>query len=150
MRDTLNAALKDAMKAQDKRRMGTLRLINAAIKDRDIEARTAGRSEGIRDDEILELLQKMVKQRQESAKIYEEAGRTELAQQENEELAIIRSFMPEAMNEAESRAAIEATLKEIGAEGLKDMGRAMAALKERYAGRMDFSRASALVRQLLA
>jgi len=148
LRDVINASLKDALKAQDKRRLGTLRLINAAIKDRDIDARGHGR-DPLSDDELLGLLTKMVKQREESAKIYEEAGRADLATQEREEIDVILGFLPKQMSDAESKAAIAAVIAEIGAHGLKDMGRTMAALKERYTGVMDFGKASGTVKELL-
>ncbi|HOV04211.1 MAG TPA: GatB/YqeY domain-containing protein [Hyphomicrobiales bacterium] len=148
MREAFNSALKDAMRDQDKRRMATLRLITAAIKDRDIAARGEGK-ERISDDEILGVLAKMIKQREESAKIYEEAGRLELAEQEREEIVIIRTFLPKQLGEAEVKAACAAVVAEIGASGLRDMGRAMAELKARYAGQMDFAKAGAIVKELL-
>ncbi len=148
LRDDINTSLKEAMKAQDKRRLGTLRLVNAAIKDRDIEARGHGK-DPLSDDEVLGLLTKMIKQREESAKVYEEAGRADLATQEREETAIIQSFLPVQMTEAEAQAAIAAVIAEIGAHGLKDMGRTMAALKERHTGVMDFAKASGTVKALL-
>jgi uncharacterized protein YqeY len=149
LRDQINAALKDAMKTQDKRRVSCLRLMNAAIKDRDIEARGAGKP-AAGDDELLSLLQKMIKQRQESLAIYEQAGRADLASQEREEIEIISAYLPKQMSETEARAAIEALVKELGAGGMKDMGRVMAALKERYSGQMDFAKASGLVKGMLA
>jgi uncharacterized protein len=149
LRDQINAALKDAMKAQDKRRVSTLRMINAAIKDRDIEARGAGKGPAT-DEELLSLLQKMIKQRQESLAIYEKAGRADLATQEREEIEICSSYLPKQMSETESRAAIEALVKELGAGGMKDMGRVMAALKERHSGQMDFAQASGMVKGILA
>jgi uncharacterized protein YqeY len=148
LRDDINTALKDAMKAADKRRVSTLRLINAAIKDRDIEARGEGRS-APSDDEVLGLLQKMIKQRQESLDIYDKAGRTDLATQEREEIAIISAYLPRQMSEAEAREAIAAVVKEIDAAGMKDMGKVMAVLKERHAGKMDFAKASGVVKGLL-
>ncbi|MCK0196777.1 GatB/YqeY domain-containing protein [Ancylobacter sp. 6x-1] len=148
LRDAINASLKDAMKAQDKLRLGTLRLINAAIKDRDIEARGHGR-DPLSDDEVLGLLTKMIKQREESAKVYEEAGRVDLATQERDEVVVIQGFLPKQMTEAEAAAAVKAVIEEIGAQGLKDMGRTMAALKERYTGTMDFAKASGTVKGLL-
>jgi len=148
LRDDINTSLKDAMKTQDKRRLGTLRLVNAAIKDRDIEARGHGK-DPLSDDEVLSLLTKMIKQREESAKIYEEAGRADLSTQEREEITIIQVFLPQQMTETESQAAIAAVIKEIDAHGLKDMGRTMAALKERYTGSMDFGKASGTVKALL-
>jgi uncharacterized protein YqeY len=148
LRDSINASLKDAMKAGDKLKLGTLRLINAAIKDRDIEARGHGR-DPLADDEILGLLAKMIKQREESAKIYEEAGRADLATQERDEIVVIQGFLPKQMSEAEAQAAVAEVIAEIGAHGLKDMGRTMAALKERYPGVMDFGKASGTVKALL-
>jgi uncharacterized protein YqeY len=150
LRDTINDALKASMKSGDKTRLGTLRLINAAIKDRDIEARGAGRQGGIPDDEILSLLQKMIKQRQESAGIYEQAGRDELATQERDEIAVIQNYMPQPLSEDETRAAIKDAVAETGAESIRDMGRVIASLKEKYAGRMDFAKASGLVKQALS
>lgn len=145
MREMIDAELKQAIKAQDKRRMSTLRLISAAIKDRDIAARSNGQ-DGVGDGEVLEILAKMIKQRQESVKTYEEAGRLELAQQEKEEMEIIQSFLPEQLSEEETKVAVEQVLKELGCEGLKDMGRTMGLLKERYAGQMDFAMASQVVK----
>ncbi|GGE42250.1 aspartyl-tRNA amidotransferase subunit B [Agaricicola taiwanensis] len=150
LRDMINDGLKDSMKSGDKIRLGTLRLINAAIKDRDIEARGSGRQGGISDDEVLSLLQKMVKQRQESAGIYEQAGRMELATQERDEIAVIQSFMPKPLTEDEARAAIKTAIAETGAESVRDMGRVIAALKERHAGRMDFAKASGMVKEALS
>lgn len=150
VRDRINAALKDAVKAQDKLRMSTLRLINAAIKDRDIASRTAGRTEGVSDAEVLEILAKMVKQRRESVETYEGAGRLELAEQEKAEIEVISDFMPRQFDDAEMEKVCEEVVAELGAEGLKDMGRTMAALKERYAGRLDFGKASGIVKKLLS
>jgi hypothetical protein len=149
MREEINAALKQATLAQDRRRMGTLRLINAAIKDRDIAARTGGR-EAVSDEEILEILAKMIKQRNESAAIYEEAGRIDLAQQEREEIDIIAAFLPRQLSEEEMAEACREAVEEVGAESLKDMGKCMGALKEHYAGRMDFGKASTLVKKILS
>lgn len=148
LRDAINTSLKESMKAGDKTRLGTLRLVNAAIKDRDIEARGHGK-DPLSDEEVLGLLTKMIKQREESAKVYEEAGRAELATQERAEIAVIQGFLPTQMTEAESQAAIAAVIAEIDAHGLKDMGRTMAALKERYTGVMDFGKASGTVKALL-
>jgi uncharacterized protein YqeY len=148
MRETINAALKAATKVQDKRRMSTLRLISAAIKDRDIAARGLGKAEAS-DAELLELLAKMIKQREESEKIYTQAGRAELAQQESEEIAIIREFLPRQLSEADIQQAIGAAIAEAGASSVKDMGKVMAALKARYAGQMDFAKASAMVKAKL-
>ncbi|TNE41545.1 MAG: GatB/YqeY domain-containing protein [Alphaproteobacteria bacterium] len=149
MRNEINQALKEAMKERDKIRTATLRLITAAIKDRDIAARSEDR-DGVSDEEILQILQKMVKQRRESSKTYEEAGRMELADQERAEITVIESFLPQQMSEEEVAAAAKAVVEEIGAEGLKDMGRTMGALKERYAGVMDFGKANKVVKDLLS
>ena len=148
MRETITAALKTATKAQDKRRISTLRLVSAAIKDRDIAARTAGKGEAT-DAELLELFAKMIKQREESEKIYREAGRAELATQEAEEIAIIREFLPAQLLDADAQKAIADAIAETGASSVKDMGKVMAALKARYAGQMDFAKASALVKAKL-
>jgi uncharacterized protein len=148
MRDTVTAALKAATKAQDKRRISTLRLMSAAIKDRDIAARTAGKSEAS-DAELLELLAEMIKQREESEKIYADAGRAELAKQEAEEIVIIREFLPKQLSAAELDKAIADALTKTGASSVKDMGKVMAELKSRYAGQMDFAKASALVKAKL-
>lgn len=149
LRENIDDALKQAVKAKDKRRISTLRLINAAIKDRDIAARTSGADDGVADDEVLQILAKMVKQREESAATYEEAGRLELAEQERDETAIIREFMPRQFSEDEIRSACSDVVDAIEAKGLKDMGRCMGALKERYAGQMDFSKASGIVKEML-
>lgn len=148
MRETITAALQAATKAQDKRRVSTLRLVSAAIKDRDIAARTAGKGEAT-DAELLELFAKMIKQREESEKIYADAGRAELAKQEGEEIAIIREFLPKQLSDADMQKAIAAAIAEAGAASVKDMGKVMAVLKARYAGQMDFAKASALVKSKL-
>jgi hypothetical protein len=150
LRTELNDALKASMKAKDERRTGTLRLILAALKDRDIAARGNGNSEGIGETEIVEMLRKMVKQREESIGLYEQGGRLELAQQEREEIGVIERFLPKQMDEAETRAAVEKTMAEVGAQSLKDMGKVMGALKQSYAGRMDMAKAGQLVKQKLA
>ncbi|MEI6572864.1 MAG: GatB/YqeY domain-containing protein [Alphaproteobacteria bacterium] len=149
LRESFTELMKAAMKAGDKRRTGTLRMITAALKDRDIEARGQGK-EPLSDDDILGLLQKMVKQRQESLTIYEQAGRTELATQEREEIEIIMGFMPKQMDEAEMTAAIKTIIAETGAASVKDMGKVMAVMKERYAGQMDFAKASGAVKGVLS
>lgn len=149
MREKLNAEVKAAMKAGEKARLSTLRMIGSAIKDKDIAGRTTGKDH-IGDDEIAELLAKLVKSREDSAKLYDEGGRPELAEKERAEIAVIREFMPRQMDEAEAKAAIAALVAELGATGPKDMGRVMAALKERFTGKMDFSKASALVKGALA
>ena len=149
MRDTIAAALKLATKAQDKRRVSTLRLVSAAIKDRDIAARDRGKGEAT-DAELLELFAKMIKQREESEKIYRDAGRAELATQEAEEIVIIREFLPKQLSEADTQKAIADAIAEAGATSVKDMGKVMAALKARYAGQMDFrGKVSALVKAKL-
>ena len=148
MRETITAALKHATKAQDKRRISTLRLISAAIKDRDIAARTAGKEQAT-DAELLELLSKMIKQREESEKIYAEAGRAELAKQESEEIVIIREFLPKQLSEQDMEKAIAEAMAKLGATSVKDMGKVMAELKAHYAGQMDFAKASALVKSKL-
>jgi uncharacterized protein len=148
MRETITAALKDATKAQDKRRVSTLRLVSAAIKDRDIAARTVGKTQAT-DAELLELFAKMIKQREESQKIYAHAGRAELAKQESEEIEIIREFLPKQLSDKEMEKAIASAIAESNATGVKDMGKVMAALKARYAGQMDFAKASALVKAKL-
>ena len=149
LRDEINTALKGAMKARDERRVSTLRLVNAAIQNADIEAETAKKS-ALSDDDLLGLLQKMIKQRQESVEIYDKAGRKELADQERGEIEVIRAYLPQQMSEAEAKAAIADVIKATGAQGIKDMGKVMAALKQGYAGKMDFGKASGLVKGLLA
>ncbi len=148
MRDIINEALKDAIKKRDKTRTATLRLISAAIKDRDIEGRTKGR-DGVSDEDILGILAKMIRQREESAAIYEENGRLEMAAQEREEIEIIRGFLPQQLSDDEVQAACRKAVDEVGAQGLRDMGKCMGALKERYAGQMDFAKASSLVKEML-
>lgn len=148
MRDEITESLKTAIKAQDKRRMGTLRLISAAIKDRDIAARSSGK-DPVSDIDILEIMTKMVKQRVESAQTYQDAGRAELAEQELEEIVIIKDFLPEQMEEEAVIAAVKEIVAELEASSLKDMGRTMGALKERYAGKMNFGKANKVVKELL-
>ena len=151
LRETLNQALKDAMKAKDARRVATLRLILAALKDRDIAARTSGSDRtGIQETEILALLQTMVKQRRESVTLYEQGGRQDLADQEKEEIAIIEGYLPKQLSEAEVEAAAKAAIAEVGAQGIKDMGKAMGVLKANYAGQMDFARAAAILKSQLS
>jgi uncharacterized protein len=149
LREQINTALKEAMKSGDKLKVSTFRLMNAAIKERDIQGRTAGRDAGVSDDQILEVFVKMVKQRQESLATYEQAGREDLAAQERGEIEIIQSFMPKPLSDEEMKAEIEKTIKDTGAEGMKDMGKVMGALKQRYAGRMDMGKAGAIVKSLL-
>ncbi len=149
LRATLNDALKTAMKAKDQRATSTLRLILAALKDRDIAARGTGSSEPISDAAILEMLQKMVKQRQESIELYRKGAREDLVKQEQEEIVIIESFLPKQMDEAEMTRAVDAAIAAVGATGIKDMGKTIAALKKDYAGRMDFAKASGVVKRRL-
>jgi len=148
-RQALSDALKHAMKARDPRATSTLRMVLAKLKDKDIEARVTGNSEGIDETAVLSVLQGMVKQRRESIALYQQGNRADLVQSESEEIAVIEQFLPKQLDEAAAKAAIAAVVADIGAAGIKDMGRTMAALKERYAGQMDFSRASALVKDVL-
>ena len=148
MREAIDTELKSALKAQDKRRVATLRLISAAIKDRDIAGRSSGK-ERISDDEILQLMSKMIKQREESARLYAEGGREDLATQERQEIEIIREFLPKQLSDEEVQAIAGDVVAEIEAHGLRDVGRVMAVLKERYPGQMDFAKASATVKGLL-
>ncbi len=145
LRDDINNALKDAMKAKDERKVSTLRLVNSTIKNADIEARGAGKPP-LSDGDLLSVLQKMIKQRQESRELYEKGARPELAQQEADEIAIIQSYLPKQMSDAEMGAAIDAAIAETGAAGMKDMGKVIGVLKGKYAGRMDFGKASGLVK----
>lgn len=149
LRDRIKAELKEAMKARERRKTATLRLISAALKDRDIAARTKGEQDGIDETQILGMLQTMVKQRRESIDHYEQGGRLELAEQEREEIAIITDFLPPRLDEAAMEAAIGSVIDELGAASIKDMGRTMAELRHRYAGQMDFGKASALVKSRL-
>jgi uncharacterized protein YqeY len=149
LREQFNEQMKEAMKAKDTRRLSTLRMVLAAIKDKDIAARTETSREGISDDDVLGLLAKMIKQREDSMTAFVVGNRPELADAEREEIEIIRSFMPKQMSPDESRAAIQTVITETGASSIKDMGKIMAALKERYAGQMDFGKASGTVKELL-
>ena len=150
LRSTINAALKEAMKAGDKKKLSTLRLMNAAIKDKDISARTDGHDSALTPDSgLVELFAKMVKQRQESAAVYEQGGRPELAQNEKDEITIIQSFMPKQLSDVEARAVAADIIKAVGAASIKDMGKVMAALKAKYAGQMDMAKAGAIVKSLL-
>ena len=148
MRERFATELKDAMKVGDKRRISTLRLIQAALKDKDIENRGAGKGQAT-DEEVLALLQKMIKQRQESIAIYDANNRPELAAAEREEVEVIQNFLPRQMDEGEMRAAIQGAIEATGAGGIKDIGKVIGALRGQYAGRMDFGRASALVKEML-
>jgi uncharacterized protein len=150
LRTTLNAAIKDAMKAGDKARLSTLRLMTAAIKDKDIASRTEGHDSAVTPESgLIELFAKMVKQRQESIVVYEQGGRPELAEKEREEIAVIQSYMPKQMSEDEARAAVAAVIAAVGASSVKDMGKVMAELKAKYAGQMDMAKAGAIVKSLL-
>jgi hypothetical protein len=150
LRAQLTDAMKEAMKNKDAKRLATVRLMLAALKDRDIAARSETSRELLGDDEILTLLAKMIKQREESATAYDTGNRPELAAGEREEIAIIRSFMPAQMDEAALKDAVAKTIAEVGAASIKDMGKVMAVLKERYAGQMDFSKASAATKDALS
>ena len=149
LRARLNDALKSAMKAKDELAVSTLRLTLAALKDRDIAARTKGDTNGIGEDEILGLLGTMIKQRREAIAHYEQGGRPELAKREAEEIDVIESFLPKQLSDEEIQSVVQEMIAELGAGGLKEMGRVMAALRERYSGRMDFAKASAIVKRQL-
>jgi uncharacterized protein YqeY len=149
LRDRIGAGLKEAMREKDAIRLSTLRLINAAIKDQDIAARGEGRAEGVDDTAVLAILGKMVKQRQESARAYEEGGRLELAEREFAEIAVIEGFLPRQLSATEVTAAIDAAVAETGATGLRDMGRVMASLKAQYTGQMDFGAVGAMIKARL-
>jgi uncharacterized protein YqeY len=149
LRDSINGAMKEAMKARDERRVSTLRMMNAAIKNADIEARGQGK-EALNEAELMSLFQKMIKQRQESADLYDKGARAELAAQERAEIEIIASYLPKQMSDVEAGAAISSLLQEINAETIKDMGRAMAALRERFACKMDFGKAIGRIKDLLS
>lgn len=149
LREQINDSLKAAMKSGDKRRVSTLRLVNSAIKDRDILNRTAGPDAGVDDPQIVEVMAKMVKTRQESLEIYEKAGRDELATQEREEIAIIQGYMPKQLSDDEVKAAIAQVIKDTGASSIKDMGKVMGALKAQYSGQIDFGKAGGVIKGLL-
>ena len=149
MRERISSGLKDAMKNQDKARLATLRLINAAIKDREIAMRGDGEKTGVSDADVLGILGKMVKQRQESARAYDEGGRLDLAEREREEIEVIEEFLPKKLSEAEVAKAVEAAIRGSEATSIRDMGRVMGALKAEYAGQMDFGRVGPMVKELL-
>jgi uncharacterized protein len=149
LRDDINSALKEAMKAKNERAVSTLRMVNSTLKNADIEARGTGKP-GLGDAEVLGLLQKMIKQRQESVELYQKGGRDDLVKQEQEEIAIISAYLPKQMSEDEMKAAIEAAVAETGATAMKDMGKVIAVLRAKYAGQMDFGKASGLVKARLA
>jgi len=148
LRDDINNALKEAMKAREERRVSTLRMVNAAIKDRDIEARGAGKGP-LSDDELLQLFQKLIKSRQDSVEMYRKGNRADLVAQEEQEIAIISGYLPKQMSEDEMKAAIAAAIKDTGAASMKDMGKVIGALRGKYAGQMDFGKASGKVKELL-
>ncbi len=150
LRTRISDALKQAMKDKDAGRLSTLRLINAAIKDKDIDARAKGNDDGVPEAEVLAILGKMVKQRQESARAYEEGGRLDLAEHERAEVGIIEEFLPRQLNEAETDAAIEAAIADIGAESIRDMGKVIGALKSKYTGQMDFGSVGPMVKDRLS
>jgi uncharacterized protein len=149
LRDQINEALKEAMKAKNERAVSTLRMVNSALKNADIEARRAGKP-ALVDAEVLAILQKMIKQRQESVELYKKGGRDDLVKQEEEEIAIITGYLPKQMSEAAMESAIDAAVAETGASGMKDMGKVIANLRGKYAGQMDMTKASALVKAKLA
>jgi uncharacterized protein YqeY len=149
LREKFNEALKDAMRAKDARKVGTLRLINSALKDKDIEARGLGKAP-LNDEEVLALLQKMIKQRNDSIEAYEKAGRADLVAQEQEEKAIIEAYLPQQMDLDEVKAAVKAVIASTGAASVKDMGKVMGELKAKFAGKMDFSKANGVVKELLS
>ncbi|WP_022723111.1 GatB/YqeY domain-containing protein [Rhodopseudomonas sp. B29] len=148
LRDDINNAVKEAMKAKDERKLSTLRMVNSTLKNADIEARGQGKPP-LGDAEVLGVLQKMIKQRQESVELYEKGGRAELADQERAEIAVIQAYLPQQMSDDEIKSAIAATITETGAAGIKDMGKVIGALKAKYAGQMDFGKASGLVKAAL-
>lgn len=150
LRELLPQELKKSMLAKEQRSTATLRLIMAALKDRDIAARSKGNADGIDDGEILSMLQTMIKQRRESIEMYTQGGREKLAKQEAEEIEIIERFLPDQMDDAATEAAIAKAIESIGASGLKEMGKVMAALREQYAGQMDFAKAGAIAKKLLS
>ena len=149
LRTDLNDALKTALKAKDARTAATLRLILAALKDRDIAVRSEGNSDGISDEQIQQMLQKMARQSREAAETYSEGGREDLAEKERQEIQVIERFLPKQLDEEEIRTAVDDTMEEVGADSVKDMGKVMSRLREKYAGRMDFSKASAIAKEKL-
>ena len=148
LRDDINKALTEAMKAKNERAVSTLRMVNSTLKNADIEARTSGKP--LDDAAVLSILQKMIKQRQESVELYKKGGRADLVKQEEEEIAIISGYLPKQMSEAEMTAAIDAAIKEVGAAGMKDMGKVIGLLRGKYAGQMDFGKASGVVKAKLS
>lgn len=149
IRERLEQALKEALESGDRTRTATLRLINTAVKDRDREARSKGRDGAVSDEEIVGMLAKMIRQREESSAAYDASGQPDMADQERAEIGIIRSFLPQPMPEEDMKAACKAVVDEMGAHGLRDMGKCMGALKQRYPGRMDFGKANRVVKEIL-
>jgi len=149
LREQFTTALKESMKAGQQRRVSTVRMILAALKDRDIDARGKGNPNGIEDGDIQRMLQGLIKQRREAIELYKQGNRPELAQQEQEEIAIIEAFLPKQMSEAEAETAIKQVIAAVGASSVKDMGKVMAALKEKYSGQLDLSKAGGIVKKLL-
>ena len=149
LRSKITAALKQAMKDKDAPRLSTVRLINAAIKDRDIDARAAGQDDGVDEAAVLAILSKMVKQRHESARTYEEGGRLDLAERERDEIAVIEEFLPQQLDAAASQDAVDAAIAEVGAASIRDMGKVMGALKAKYTGQMDFGAVGPMVKDRL-
>ena len=150
LRSRINSAMKQAMKDKSAERLSTIRLINAAIKDRDIAARTEGKENGVGDGEVLAILSKMTKQRQESAKAYEEAGRLDLSERELAEIKVIEEFLPRQLTDSEIQSAVSEAIEELGASSIRDMGKVMGTLKSKYAGQMDFGAVGALVKNNLS
>ncbi len=148
LRDQINGALKEAMKAKNERAVSTLRMVNSTLKNADIEARGAGKP-ALGDAEVLSVLQKMIKQRQESVELYKKGGRDDLVAQEEQEIAIISGYLPKQMSETELQSAIDAAVAETGASGMKDMGKVIGVLRGKYAGQMDFAKASGMVKSKL-
>jgi len=149
LRNELNSAMKDALKKNEQKTLSTIRLILAALKDRDIVARGKGNSDGISDEEVLSMLQSMIKQRRDSIAMYEQAGRCDLAEGEEVEISVITSFMPKQLSDDEINTCVKEAISKLNASSLKDMGKIMSYLKERYLGRMDFGKASSLVKENL-
>jgi uncharacterized protein YqeY len=149
LRNKISVALKKAMKDKDAARLSTLRLINAAIKDKDIDARATGQDDGVGESEVLAILGKMTKQRAESARTYEEGGRLDLAERELEEITVIEEFLPDQLDEAASAKAVDAAITEVGADSIRDMGKVMAVLKAKYTGQMDFGTVGPMVKNRL-
>ena len=149
LRDDINNAVKDAMRAKEERKLSTLRMVNSTIKNADIDARGQGKPP-LSDADLLGVLQKMIKQRQESVELYQKGGRADLVKQEQEEIAIISGYLPKQMSDDEMKAAIEAAVTETGAAGMKDMGKVIGVLRGKYAGQMDMAKASGMVKARLA